>query len=95
MQTAAKIAGKLLNGKAVGIGRDLNSPDIVFHIAGQAAGHAGEDEAHPLGAPGVGDGGEAAHHDDVGVAEFLGDALGHAQAVAGAGITVDDVFCHV
>ena len=94
MQTAAKIAGKLLNGKAVGIGRDLNSPDIVFHIAGQAAGHAGEDETDALCLCGIRFGRKPAHHDNIGIAELAGDAFCHVQAVSRPAVAIDDVLAH-
>ena len=83
------------NGEFVGIGSNLNGLDIALHVAGKAAGHTGEDEAYTLGAAGVRDGRETAHHDDVGIAESLGNTLGHVEAMAGAGVTVDDVFAHI
>ena len=94
VQAAAHVAGELLHSEGVGARGDLDGLDVLLHVAGQAAAVAGEHKAHALGLGGVGLGREGAHHDDVGVAQDLGDVLGHVETVAGAGIAIDDVFAH-
>ena len=94
VQAAAHVAGKLLHGEFVGVGRDFDRFDVALHVAGQAAAVAGEHKAHTLGLGSVCFHRIAAHHDDVGVAQDLSDALCHVQAMAGAGIAINDVFCH-
>ena len=95
MQPAAQITRKLLDREFVGVRRDLDGFDVLFHMAGQAAAITWENESHALCLRCVGFFRKAAHQDDVCIAQPFGDTLCHVQAMPGARVAVNNIFAHV
>ena len=93
-QADAGITGVADNAEGVGAGGNPDPFHILLHIPGQAAGIAGENEAHLLRLLHIGDGGSGAHQDNVRVSQLFGNVSGDVQAIAAAGVAKDDIFTH-
>lgn len=94
VHSAAHIARVAHNAELVGVIIYLDGLDAFLNAAGKTAAVAGENEAHSLIASGIGDFGLFAHHDDVGVTQLLCNVLCDIEAIARAGVTIDNILAH-